>query len=532
MKTKLHLLLLFLFPSFLSAQIYVKLNLDDTGLYTVVVKTERAILDPIVGSGQITITAPFGGFKIGEITSINGEWNKSPDIINQSVASAIEHDYFFIGLRDGDGFNSMSICEEQTLFTFRNIGVHTGRAALITKEDPMVTKEIDLNNNPYHDLSIFDSSTGNLHNIGGTYNTVTPPQYMELTESICKGDSFLFNGAELMKAGIYRDTIQYDNGCYGYRVLNLAVNTNGNISQTLVLQPNAEDGKDAFLLKNLNGDTTNRGANYRMMITAGTNGGVPNYGRSLIDFDFTAIPSNAIIDKAELTLYYEPITPGNNFVHRGDAAFYLQRITSNWEEHSVTWANQPSYSEKNKIAQPTLTGKQSLGDLDVTSLVKDMIAEPENSFGLLFRLQTEERYRTLQLASSDIDDPSLHPKLEITYTVPNETISTMCDSINTEIPIDTIVQPSIEITDIKKITVASAVIKWRSTQVAISYELQVRIKDTSSIWETAERLNTNVSKAYFYGPMNKIFEFRVIAYYENGEQVISDIVEHSTFRED
>lgn len=105
MKTNFLAIALFLCPFLLSAQIYVKLTLDDDGLYAVVVKTEEAIYDPVVGSGQITITAPFGGFQVGELTSINGDWSSSIDVINQSMASAIPHDYFFVGIRDG-GWNS------------------------------------------------------------------------------------------------------------------------------------------------------------------------------------------------------------------------------------------------------------------------------------------------------------------------------------------------------------------------------------------------------------------------------------------
>ena len=48
----------------------------------------------------------------------------------------------------------------------------------------------------------------------------------------------------------------------------------------------------------------------------------------------------------------------------------------------------------------------------------------------------------------------------------------------------------------------------------------------------AKSLNTKAKKAHFYGPINKAFEARVLAYYEEGIQIISEIRELSTYLED
>ena len=45
-----------------------------------------------------------------------------------------------------------------------------------------------------------------------------------------------------------------------------------------------------------------------------------------------------------------------------------------------------------------------------------MLADPGNSHGLSLRLVTEETFRSMKFATSDFDDPSRHPKLEICYT--------------------------------------------------------------------------------------------------------------------
>ncbi len=94
----------------------------------------------------------------------------------------------------------------------------------------------------------------------------------------------------------------------------------------------------------------------------------------------------------------------------------LQRIISPWTE-DVAWSNQPTTTSSNEVtlAQDTISNQDYI--LDVTSLLQDIIADPNNSFGFLLKLNTETPYRLLAFASSDHPNTSLHPKLEITYTL-------------------------------------------------------------------------------------------------------------------
>jgi hypothetical protein len=54
----------------------------------------------------------------------------------------------------------------------------------------------------------------------------------------------------------------------------------------------------------------------------------------------------------------------------------------------------------------------------VTNLVVDMLASPDESFGFMLQMQVEEYYRKLNFCTSDHEDSSKHPKLEICYTPP------------------------------------------------------------------------------------------------------------------
>ncbi|MFT6745970.1 MAG: hypothetical protein ACJAZ2_000308 [Glaciecola sp.] len=185
---------------------------------------------------------------------------------------------------------------------------------------------------------------------------------------------------------------------------------------TIVLQPSADQGKDAVL--GSLASSTNYSAHPEFLAMAGTSGGTLMYARSLIEFDFTSLPKGAVINSAKLSLYsYDSSTNGKHRMDGGANEATLSRVTTAWSEDSVTWNNQPGVSTVNQV---TLAGSDSTIqhylDIDVTSLVTDMTTDSTGNNGFLFQLVTEQKYRTMLFASSDYADSTLHPKLEINYT--------------------------------------------------------------------------------------------------------------------
>jgi len=188
---------------------------------------------------------------------------------------------------------------------------------------------------------------------------------------------------------------------------------------TLVLQPGAE-GKDAYLN---NYYTVNYGDYPNAFCMAWTHSGIPFTSRSAFEFDLTSIPPGSIILEAKFSLYYAS-NPSNQIYHYGDNRAYLQRITEPWDEHEVTWYNQPATTTENQVELPASTSEtQDYTDIDVRMLIQNMIDDPENGHGILLKLQVEEMYRSLMFASGDHENPLKWPKLEITYsTSPSNTI--------------------------------------------------------------------------------------------------------------
>ncbi|MCK4677187.1 MAG: PKD domain-containing protein [Bacteroidales bacterium] len=182
---------------------------------------------------------------------------------------------------------------------------------------------------------------------------------------------------------------------------------------TLVLQPGPEDGKDTRLnsLEEYTGGTQEE-----FMAAAWTYQGRPATDRSTIAFNLDTILAGSTILNATLSLYGPPgLVSGGHSTLYGSNEAWLLRIISEWDEHSVTWTTQPSTTLQNRVYVPESTKPFEDYELDVTNLVQDMIDDPENSFGFMFKLETEIYYRRLNFASSDHLDPTKRPKLKITF---------------------------------------------------------------------------------------------------------------------
>ena len=185
----------------------------------------------------------------------------------------------------------------------------------------------------------------------------------------------------------------------------------GNI---ISLQPGSELGKDA-LVGSLAPDA-NHGDVGHFQPYAWTINGALNVVRNFIDFDILNHVQNAEeIDKVYLHLFYNERPPIDPFGqgHHGENSFNVYRITSPWEEMGVTWNTQPSVDESVSVLVPKSTTKTEDYKIDVTVLVKEMVNNPESSYGFALQLIDETPFRTAVFASSDHPNSDLWPKLEI-----------------------------------------------------------------------------------------------------------------------
>ena len=188
---------------------------------------------------------------------------------------------------------------------------------------------------------------------------------------------------------------------------------------TITLRPDSEIGKDAVIADN---GQYNNGENENFYAMAWTNEGNPVIIRSLIEFDLSFIPPTSFIISSYLSLYNNPDCLSNNGEHSslsGPNTCWLQRITQEWDEHVVIWANQPTVTTLHQVTLPqSISPHQDYEDIDVTQLITDMIQNPETSHGFMLRLAQESYWRCMIFASSDHQNPEWRPKLVITYFPP------------------------------------------------------------------------------------------------------------------
>jgi hypothetical protein len=182
---------------------------------------------------------------------------------------------------------------------------------------------------------------------------------------------------------------------------------------TITLRP-ADNPLEGWI--DSNNPTAFEVGNSEISIGAWTIYGNAGASRIYMEFDYSNIPTSAIIDNAKLFLYSMPNPTGGNLVdaqYGPTNACYIQRITSNWLPASTSWNNQASTTTVDQATIPQSTSSTENDTTDVTTLVSDMEANGNNGFAL--QLQEEVIYNVRQYASSYYSDSTLRPKLVITY---------------------------------------------------------------------------------------------------------------------
>jgi gliding motility-associated-like protein len=186
---------------------------------------------------------------------------------------------------------------------------------------------------------------------------------------------------------------------------------------TLFLQPDETCGKDAILHGLSSQSNVNYGNDPQLPADAWTFSGESGVLRGIFEFDLSSIPQGCTITNAKLFLYAWTQTNGlgQHSSLSGPNTVLIQRVTSPWNEGTVTWNTQPSTTVQSQVTLPATTiPTLDYLNINVTALVQDMVNDPQNSHGFMLKLQTEQYYRIMNFCSSDHPDPTKHPSLNIT----------------------------------------------------------------------------------------------------------------------
>ncbi|MFK7984025.1 MAG: T9SS type A sorting domain-containing protein [Saprospiraceae bacterium] len=185
-------LLSFLFiQSALFAQIKFTIDAQDDGVtYLVKLMPEASYDFPmnITNTAQISFVVQTGGFTVGNIQNIKGSWQSYNNII--APASNPSKDYFVFNLVSHIKDIDYTEGEEVTLFSFENVGKHTGTPKFVTSED---IKEFKIKKlNVGNQISVLGAGFTNA--FSGIYVTDEEEEYEEGPES---EDSQVLYGTEI-----------------------------------------------------------------------------------------------------------------------------------------------------------------------------------------------------------------------------------------------------------------------------------------------------------------------------------------------
>ena len=189
-----------------------------------------------------------------------------------------------------------------------------------------------------------------------------------------------------------------------------------NHADTLVIakifQPDGLTGKDA-IIESISPDQ-NFGNTQFVTVLSWTNEGSFNTARTLIEFNLSNISPITKIKKARLSLYWTRFE--NLSEHTGDNAFSIFRIVEKWGENTTNWNNQPLTIDLHAVKVPkSKITSQSYVDIDMTDLVQDIVKYPSDSHGFMLKLDEENPYRLVILASSNCPEKNKRPKLVVFY---------------------------------------------------------------------------------------------------------------------
>ncbi|MBL0317625.1 MAG: T9SS type A sorting domain-containing protein [Flavobacteriales bacterium] len=176
---------------------------------------------------------------------------------------------------------------------------------------------------------------------------------------------------------------------------------------------------DAFiwnaLAEGYDNENINYSDNHSLLVHAWTTDGVPDFTRTLLYWDLSNFSPGTLVDHASLSLFNDPTSASFNGEHQmitGTFQWEIRRISQIWLGDIVTWNSQPSVVSTGEVILSSPTDiHANFENIDISTLVQDMIDAGFSNYGLEISLSSEDPYSALVFASGENLNPALHPKL-------------------------------------------------------------------------------------------------------------------------
>src|SRR6056297_3421728 len=196
-----------------------------------------------------------------------------------------------------------------------------------------------------------------------------------------------------------------------------AGNVSGNVSKEVeikvkpekIIQPGPNEGKDTWV------STWKKDNNYssydNLWIGRNWDGDVE---RTLLEFELSDIPTNAVIISANLELYQN--------ARWGTQDFNIEahEITNPWDLETVTWNNPPLFNSTAESTTQVKGGENKWLSWDIKNLTQDWVNGNTSNYGVILKKINEGSGDTDIACNSSnyTDEPNLRPKLRINYYIP------------------------------------------------------------------------------------------------------------------
>ncbi len=153
-----------------------------------------------------------------------------------------------------------------------------------------------------------------------------------------------------------------------------------------------------------------------LALASWTRNGYDDELRAALQFNLSTLPSTTNITSAKLSLFSnpKPINGNQTDANFGSSnAFFIRRITADWDLMSG-WFTQPSTTTDGQVYIPhTDSSRLDLAEIDVTAMVKEMLAGTNHGFFL--QLESEVQYTSRIFCSSRFENAGKRPVLKIYY---------------------------------------------------------------------------------------------------------------------
>jgi len=203
-------------------------------------------------------------------------------------------------------------------------------------------------------------------------------------------------------------------------------------AQTVV---NLEATQDSYV--NSSATTTNYGSDTIIMASTTMRRLSQYYQRSFVEFEISSIPSNAVIVSANIVLKRSTSITGIN-------PFVVRRITSTWDQNSITFSSQPTIASTTdaKDYSATYTLSNDSVFFDVTAMTQNMLYGVIANQGWSIQVSNEALTSASGCSFYSMESAFI-PYLQIEYYLPLQVTSCLIDHESSIGEKDGVIEPVI-----------------------------------------------------------------------------------------